>query len=166
MFEVQSSVYNRRQVGHIQKLIVAFVFCDHFTCKFQCAFKGDLTDSMLDVISKGSSQWSCVHTLYLCSFHFIPKYFDMIGLGIGIDVSCICASQISFLSCMYTHIVHSIWLLWLISFSCPSSITTNCLCQLCTDISGWPNIYSDLYFNKPPSHLHHLDKRWDRTFCW
>ena len=59
---------------------------------------------MLDVISKGSSQWSCVHTLYLCSFHFIPKYFDMIGLGIGIDVSCICASQnLILILHVYTH---------------------------------------------------------------
>ena len=64
MFEVQPSVYNRRQVGHIQKLIVAFVFCDHLTCKFQCAFKGDLTDSMLDVISKGSSQCEIVYIHY------------------------------------------------------------------------------------------------------
>ena len=50
--------------------------------------------------------------------------------------------------------------------SCPSRITTNCLTQLYTDISRWPNIHSHLYLDKPPSHLHHLDKKWDRALWW
>ena len=72
------------------------------------------------------------------------------------------------------HLIFNLWYskahvcthIALTPYSCSSRITSNCLTQLYTDISGWPDICSYLYFYKPPSHLHHMDKRQDTALRW
>ena len=91
--------------------------------------------------------WSCVHYT-----HYLQVYRCWNS-----------ATQSSFPAC--AHIVFYT-IFTIISFSCPSRVTSDCLTHLCADISGWANVHSHLHFHKPPSHLHHLDKRWHRALRW
>ena len=97
-------------------------------------------------------------TVLMC--HSCSSCSWILGVGVAFDVFYLWYSKADF-SPICTNIV-----LTITPYSRSSSITTNCLTQLYTNISGWPNICSHLHFHKPPSHLHHLDKRWNRTLRW
>ena len=103
--------------------------------------------------------------LMLAFMHFLFWPFNLVY---GIKFSClttICSLRACFSSEQYVHKL-GVNTLTITPFSCPSRITRNCLTQLWADISWWPNILLNLHFHKPPSHVHHLDKRWDRALWW
>ena len=142
------------QCGLVQDLRVTFLSMP--TDSFNIENRGFHTEYYLKL---------CLLWCYACCFHFQDFYtWDVIWIRIESLLSIIINSSLLILY------IHTLFLNYYIDyfFSCPSRITSNCLTHLCPDISGWPssNIYSHLHFHKPPSHLHHLDKRWDWTLWW